>query len=109
MSMEKSWSYETEFAAEPSSASQARAFVARHLLAHELPGLVDDVQQVASELATNAMAHAKTPITVVLWASRKVSSWRWLPRPMSGTGPAPRLLLHAVWTPAEHRPVAGTW
>ena len=64
--MHRLWSHETSLAAEASSAARARAFVIRHLLDHDLPHLVDDIELVASELATNAMAHAQTPFTVIL-------------------------------------------
>jgi hypothetical protein len=33
-----------------------------------MPHLVDDIESVVSELATNAMVHARTPFTVVLIA-----------------------------------------
>jgi len=46
----------------------ARRFVGSHLVSHDLPLLVDDVALVASELATNALAHAGTPFTVSLTA-----------------------------------------
>ena len=68
MSGHRQWSHETEFAADPISACEARVFVTRHLLSHQMPGLVDDLQLVVSELATNAMVHAQTPFTVILWA-----------------------------------------
>lgn len=63
------WSHQTTFAASPISASQARAFVSRHLTDHRLPNLVDPVQLVASELATNAVLHAQTAFSVSLAAS----------------------------------------
>ena len=62
------WLHRTEFAADASSASEARAFVTLHLLDHDLGHLVDDVQVVVSELATNAMLHAQTPFMVILRA-----------------------------------------
>ena len=68
MSPQRRWSHETDLAPEASSASLARAFVGRHLLAHDLVAMVDDVQLVVSELATNAMLHAQTPFTVSLRA-----------------------------------------
>ena len=61
MAVQRRWSHETHLAAEAISASQARVFVSRHLLAHDLANLVDDVRVVVSELATNAMLHAQTP------------------------------------------------
>lgn len=60
------WSHETAFAAVPASASKARDFICQHLAAHQLPYLVEDVRLVASELATNAMVHARTPFVVTL-------------------------------------------
>lgn len=68
MSGQRRWSHQTDLAAHASSASQARAFVSLHLLAHDLAVMVDDIQLVVSELATNAMMHAQTPFTVSLWA-----------------------------------------
>lgn len=60
------WSHETVLAAEPVSASKARDFVCQHLVAHDLLYLVEAVRLVASELATNAMLHARTPFIVTL-------------------------------------------
>jgi anti-sigma regulatory factor (Ser/Thr protein kinase) len=60
------WSSETRFEATPVSASQARAFVSRHLVEHRLFYLVDPIRLVASELATNALVHAQTAFTVAL-------------------------------------------
>ncbi len=60
------WSHRAVLAAEPQSAALARDFVSRHLLAHHLSHLVEDVRLVVSELATNAVAHARTPFVVTL-------------------------------------------
>ena len=60
------WSYEVELAAELNSASIARQFVGRHLGAHDLSYLVDDVRLVVSELAGNVLLHARTPFVVSL-------------------------------------------
>ena len=60
------WSYEFEFPAHATSASKARSVVGQRLVEHELRYLVDDVQLVVSELATNALTHARTPFTVTL-------------------------------------------
>ena len=60
------WSHETVLAAEPVSASMARDFICEHLVAHDLLYLVEDIRLVASELATNAMVHARTPFVVTL-------------------------------------------
>ena len=68
MTVQRQWSRETELAAAASSASHARAFVSGHLSAHELAHLVEDIALVVSELATNAMVHARTPFIVVVGA-----------------------------------------
>lgn len=60
------WSHEIVLAAEPVSASKARDFIRQHLVAHDLGYLVEDVRLVVSELATNAMVHARTPFVVTL-------------------------------------------
>lgn len=60
------WSHQSVFPAEPMSAALARDFVCRHLVAHHLRHLVEDVRLVVSELATNAVAHAQTPFIVTL-------------------------------------------
>jgi len=67
--MTQHWSHASVFAAEASSVSSARTFVTTHLLTHDLGHLLDDVQLVASELATNAMVHADTRFTVTLQGS----------------------------------------
>jgi anti-sigma regulatory factor (Ser/Thr protein kinase) len=61
-----SWSYEIKLAAEPVSAPRARAFVCRHLIEHGVAYLADPVRLVVSELATNAMIHARSSFTVSL-------------------------------------------
>jgi anti-sigma regulatory factor (Ser/Thr protein kinase) len=61
-----SWCYETTLAAQPVSAPRARAFVCRHLVAHGLGYLVDPVRLVVSELATDAVVHARGSFTVTL-------------------------------------------
>jgi anti-sigma regulatory factor (Ser/Thr protein kinase) len=63
------WAHAIQLPPDARSASKARTFVGRHLLAHDLPYLTDDVQLVVSELATNALAHAETPFAVTLAAS----------------------------------------
>ena len=52
----------------PDPASRARAFVRLHLGEHLLSYLTDDVDLVVSELATNAMVHARTTFRVSLQA-----------------------------------------
>lgn len=60
------WSHETVLAADPMSAALARDFVCRHLVAHHVSHLAEDVRLVVSELAANAVTHAQTPFRVTL-------------------------------------------
>jgi anti-sigma regulatory factor (Ser/Thr protein kinase) len=60
------WSHEATFEALPISASQARTFVSGHLVDHRLPHLLDAARVVVSELATNALVHARTAFIVTL-------------------------------------------
>jgi anti-sigma regulatory factor (Ser/Thr protein kinase) len=64
------WSHQDQFSGDPRSAALARAFVREHLVEHGLGDLVDDVGLVVSELATNAVRHARTPFTVLLRSAR---------------------------------------
>ena len=64
--MTQDWSHATAFEPEASSVSSARTFVTTHLLSYDLGHLLDDVELVVSEMATNAMVHAATPFTVTL-------------------------------------------
>jgi anti-sigma regulatory factor (Ser/Thr protein kinase) len=61
-----SWTHTVSLTTDPSSAARARDFVCAHLLVHGLPGLVDDVRLVVSELTTNALQHAATPFSLTL-------------------------------------------
>src|SRR3954451_8939479 len=63
------WRHSCQLAADPRSASRARAFVCHHLVEHRLFHLVDTVRLVASELATNAVVHAQSSSTVTLLRS----------------------------------------
>jgi hypothetical protein len=60
------WTHQQSLVAEPLSVVQARWIVGRCLFDHDLPSMVQDMQLVASELATNAIQHALSPFTVVL-------------------------------------------
>lgn len=60
------WSHSVSLAAEPASVARARDFVCAHLVTHSLRYLVNDVRLVTSELATNAIEHARTPFDVSL-------------------------------------------
>lgn len=55
---------ETQFAPEATSPARARDFVERYLNQQDLPYLVDASCLVVSELVTNAVVHARTPIRV---------------------------------------------
>ena len=61
------WGHESALPAEPVSVAAARNFVQQHLLEHDLRSLVDDARLVVSELATNAIMHARTPFVVTLF------------------------------------------
>jgi hypothetical protein len=63
------WSHHAVLAADAASAGKARDFVGLHLLEHDLGRLVEDVRLVVSELATNAMVHARTAFGVTLEGS----------------------------------------
>lgn len=60
------WLHTCTLPAEAGSASRARDFVTQHLAEHDLSYLGEDVRLVVSELATNAMLHARTPFLVSL-------------------------------------------
>lgn len=60
------WSHQTVLRADPVSASLARQFVCTHLAAHGLQHLVEDVRLVVTELATNAVEHARTSFILTL-------------------------------------------
>ena len=64
MSQNLLWTHETALAPVTTSASEARAFVQAHLVEHGLSYLVEDVRLVVSELVTNAVLHARTPLTL---------------------------------------------
>ncbi len=60
------WSCTTTLPADPRSAAVARVFVCDQLVTHDLSHLVDDMVLAVSELATNAIQHARTPFDVRL-------------------------------------------
>jgi anti-sigma regulatory factor (Ser/Thr protein kinase) len=64
MSDRTSWSHDIDLDEDPVSASRARAFVRHHLEQHQLTPLSADVEVVVSELVTNAVRHARTPVAV---------------------------------------------
>lgn len=66
MQLQRGWSYRAVWPAEADSVGQARAFVSDLLAAHDLVHLRDDVALAVSELATNAVQHARTPFEVCL-------------------------------------------
>ena len=72
MAAHVSWSYRVSLPPESTSAASSRRFVGRHLDDHGLSHLREDVQLVVSELATNAMVHARTPFTVSLHAFERL-------------------------------------
>lgn len=64
--MRDHWSHQADWPALPENVSAARYFVAERLRSHGLDTLVGDTRLVVSELATNAVVHARTPFTVML-------------------------------------------
>ena len=60
------WAHERTLACDPGSVSLSRDFVGLHLLEHGLESMLDDALLVVSELATNAVVHARTPFVVAL-------------------------------------------
>jgi len=81
-----------QFPDEPIAAAQARTFVADALHRWALDALVPDVQLAVTELVTNAILHARTPIVVTLCVAdgvAEVAVTDYDPR-------APRALPHRV-------------
>jgi anti-sigma regulatory factor (Ser/Thr protein kinase) len=72
MGQRSAWSHETVLAAEPISASRARAFVCFHLAEHHLQHLIDDVRLVVSELVTNTLSQGDTPLIVTLHTEQRL-------------------------------------
>jgi anti-sigma regulatory factor (Ser/Thr protein kinase) len=64
MGLRLDWSDHLLLPCEPSSAARARAFARSALEDHDLGEVIDEVQLVVSELASNAVVHAKTSFTV---------------------------------------------
>jgi hypothetical protein len=60
------WLYEVDLEPDAVSASRARDFVRCHLAEQQLWYLADDIGLAVSELAANAVKHARTPFTVSL-------------------------------------------
>ncbi len=60
------WSDRVTLPPETASVPLARSFIQDLLVEHDLEYLIDDVQLVTSELATNAAQHARTDFTVRL-------------------------------------------
>ena len=66
------WLHNCTFPAQVRSASRTRDFVTQHLAEHDLSYLAEDIRLVASELATNATLHARTPFRVSLGQRARV-------------------------------------
>ena len=64
----QAWAEEITLPPVALSVQRARAFVAEQLAAHQVDIDVEDVCLVASELASNALIHARTPFTIFLRA-----------------------------------------
>ena len=79
--VDERWSSEAMWPGAPESVALARDFVADELRDNRLPGLVDEARLVASELATNAVRHARDAVRRERRAQRTATS-----RSASGTG-----------------------
>jgi anti-sigma regulatory factor (Ser/Thr protein kinase) len=67
MATTEHWSHEVELTAKEVSVPAARAFITQNLLRQRCPAdLVEDVQLVVSELATNALVHGEAGFAVKL-------------------------------------------
>jgi anti-sigma regulatory factor (Ser/Thr protein kinase) len=64
----RAWAEEITLPPVALSVQRARTFVADHLAAHDADVETEDICLVASELASNALVHARTPFTVFLRA-----------------------------------------
>ncbi|QNN54147.1 ATP-binding protein [Nocardioides mesophilus] len=64
--MSTDWSYRNSWPGTPADVGLARAFAVGHLQEHLLWPLVYDVRLVVSELASNAVQHARTAFSVTL-------------------------------------------
>lgn len=60
------WPYDETWACDPENVAKARVFVCLHLLDGDLPVNLDDARLVVSELATNAVLHARTTFGVTI-------------------------------------------
>lgn len=60
------WSVQTQWPPEPSHVGDARRFVEDRLLADRLTNLVETSQLIVSELATNAVRHARSPFRLTM-------------------------------------------
>lgn len=66
MSAVSTWAGQGSWPADAASVAAAREFVCRHVRRHEGPRLAAEVGLVVSELATNAVLHARTPFVVTV-------------------------------------------
>lgn len=66
MTTQVGWAAEAQFAPDRTTPAKARALVERCLTEHDRQHLVDDISLVVSELVTNAVVHARTPIRIRL-------------------------------------------
>jgi anti-sigma regulatory factor (Ser/Thr protein kinase) len=62
----RTWSHTQRWECDPAHVARARDFVTGHLRAHGLDAIVEALQLVVSELATNAVVHTRSPFTVTL-------------------------------------------
>jgi anti-sigma regulatory factor (Ser/Thr protein kinase) len=97
--MSENWSHQADWPALPENVSAARRFVAERLHSHGLDTLAGDARLVVSELATNAIVHARTPFTVMLSGTVKTLLISVTDGSMSEFGPPTA----AVWSAVHGR------
>lgn len=117
------WSAAQRWRNDPRHVRDARAFVARQLLEHDLADLDDVVRLVVSELATNAVRHAATDfdvtvahadgvLTVSVWDGSPVVPVAALPRrPLSSDGRGLHMVatLSDAWGVTSQGPGKRVW
>lgn len=91
----RGWKYALALPPEPETPAAARDFVVGRLRRHDLLSLVEDVRLVASELVTNAVTHARTPLTVTVERDAAVVTVT----VQDGSSRSPRMSPDDLWAP----------
>jgi anti-sigma regulatory factor (Ser/Thr protein kinase) len=93
---------ERRFALDARSPGAARRFVHDALSGHLTSARLDDVVLATSELVTNAVLHAGTPLTVVVDADEDGGAYRWVRVSVADGDPDPPVL-----QPADTEAITG--